>query len=222
MAGKKEKIEIPSQMPKKYRLIKEIEKDKLYKANPKFRNNRAREVVENNSKKFSGDKFVTGTMYMFDYFRPKTQEELKYYDAKPCVLIFGYFITKSTKEKRVLGLNLHYYPPKIRYQVLNKVMKIYEGWYKGVWKEGLKQDIDKMSYYTLIAHLQSAHLEFGVREYDPHLMGNIQEIPPGLWSKACFTEGEFKKMARTAILNYWKQLKDDMNFINKAKKRALL
>lgn len=205
-------------MPKDYNIVKEIQKDKLYKSNVKVRDDKARKILEDETSMVSNNKYIEGNLYMFNYFTPKTQEELKYYDAMPVAILFGSFKTKSG-ENRILGFNIHYYPPRIRYQIMNKIIEVFKGVYKKNWGEPLKTPITKFTYYSLIRNLQQAKLEFGVREYDPQLMGKVHPIPVSLWHKAVFTEGHFKKQTREAILNHWKQLKEDKQLLKRAQSR---
>lgn len=221
MAKKDYKIKIPRTKPKKYDLYEEIRKDRLYRDDVKVRDFRSRKYVEANGKMLRGREYVVGNLYMFNYFEPKTKDELEYYDAMPCSILFGLFTTEKG-EKRILGFNLHYYPPRIRYRVLARIMEIWDGIYKLSWNSGLSKDMDKFTYYTLIANLQKAKLEFGVRMYIPSLMSNIRIVPPGLWEKAVFSEGRFKKKTRDAILNYWKRMQDNLKLINKAKKNTAI
>ena len=51
---------------------------------------------------------LPGHFYMFYYPEPKHKDRLKYYDRFPLFLCIG------KTDKHLLGLNLHYYPPKMR------------------------------------------------------------------------------------------------------------
>ena len=139
---------------------------------------------------------------MFNYFQPKTEEHLQYYDAMPCTIFFGTFQSKAGL--RVLGFNIHYYPPRIRYQLMDYIFEIFKPIYLRNWDKTLSTEISAMNYKMLITQLQKAKLDFGVREYIPSLMTSIKPIPPMYWQKAVFTEGHFKKETREQILNYWK------------------
>ena len=55
---------------------------------------------------------------MFTYFYdPKYKELLPYYDTFPCVIIV------ETYASGFLGLNLHYLPPRLRIQLLDKLFQ---------------------------------------------------------------------------------------------------
>jgi hypothetical protein len=196
--------------PKTFQLIKQIrgvdqggidgEKD-LYKSNVQRRDRIVREElgsldVMNNSTA------VPGQMILFNYFEPKTKEELKYYDAMPCTIFFGVFNTEQGR--RVLGFNLHYYPPKIRFALMDRIFDIYKPIYLKSWDKPLNSEMSYFNYKQLIEQLQDAGLEFGVRMYIPNLMKKITPIPPSMYAKAVFTEGHFKKETRQQILKYWR------------------
>jgi hypothetical protein len=139
---------------------------------------------------------------MFDYFRPKTEEDLEYYDAMPVIILFN--SVKTKQGTRILGFNIHYYPPKMRYSIMSTIFDIYKNIYKTYFKEGSKIAVTRMDYEQLIRSLESAGLGFGVRMYIPELMNKVTPIPPRMWQVAAYTEGRFHKRTRTAIMNYWK------------------
>jgi hypothetical protein len=68
----------------------------------------------------------------------------------------------------------------------------------------------------LIAQLQKAKLDFGIRMYIPKLMASVTPIPVKDWQKVVFTEGRFKKQTRDAILKYWRNKSEG---ITKEKKK---
>jgi hypothetical protein len=151
---------------------------------------------------------------MFDYFEPATKEDLEYYDAMPCTIFFG--IVNTEKGRRVLGFNIHYYPPRIRYQVIDRIFEIFRPLYLKAWNEPLTEEMNHFNYKMLIAQLQKAKLDFGIRMYIPKLMASVTPIPVKDWQKVVFTEGRFKKQTRDAILKYWKNKSEG---ITKEKKK---
>lgn len=193
-------------MPKDYSLIKEIQDDPLYRSNIPRRDARARKIIDQLGTPVGPGNLIAGNIYLMEYFYPKTEEQLLYYDAMPCSLIFGKFKTKKG-EPRILAFSLHYLPPRIRFQVLNKVMELYQNIYRSIWKTGLGKDLTALGYAQLLKQLQKAKLEFAVHEYIPKLIGDTVLVPPSLWHVAAFTEGRFKKQTRQAIMNHWKNLK---------------
>jgi hypothetical protein len=178
----------------------------LYKANVVRRDTKVRKFVKEHLSTTNDFKeIMPGQLIMFNYFMPKTEEQLKYYDAMPCTIFFG---SCNTKEgPRVIGFNLHYYPPKIRYEVIDRIFEIFKPLYLESWDKPIEDEMD-IKYKMLMKQLQKAKLDFGVRMYIPELMDQITLIPPKYWQKAVFTEGRFKKLARQAILNYWTQKKE--------------
>ena len=206
MAEKKLKINKQSSLskpPRDYSLIKAIREEKLYKNNIGVRDMRVRKWVDENVQVMSKGSIMPGQLIMFNYFEPATKEELEYYDAMPCTVFFNEFKTKDG-QPRVLGFNLHYYPPRMRYIVLDRIFSIFKPIYEKSWNDPLHKGMSYMQYKMLLEQLQDQGLDFGVREYIPNLMHDIRPVPPSGWSKAVFTEGRFKKRTREQILNYWK------------------
>ena len=188
--------------PKNFDMLKAIREEKLYKSNIQRRDKVARQFVDENYDIKGKPAILPGQLIMFNYFEPKTKEELQYYDAMPCTIFFGIVNTKNGK--RVIGFNIHYYPPRIRYQLMNRIFEIFKPMYEKQFNEPLKEEMSYFNYKMLISQLQKAKLDFGIREYIPQLMAKIVPIPVSGWQKAVFTEGHFRKETREQILNYWK------------------
>jgi len=96
----------PAEKKKNFDMMKDgIQASPLYKANMERRGKTAPRIIRENCEKIGGSKIVPGQMIYFNYFEPKTREELEYYDATPnCV----YFNKITTKEgyPRVLAIPL--------------------------------------------------------------------------------------------------------------------
>lgn len=207
---KLKKVKIPKP-DRNFQLIKAIQgkpqknndgEKPLHKANVRTRDNRVRKLVENEIQPTNSSKIFPGQLVMFNYFTPKTEEQLQYYDAMPCTIFFG--IIKTKNGPRVIGFNIHYYPPRIRYQVLDRIFEIFKPLYLDSWGNALQEEMPDFNYKMIIRQLQKAKLDFGIREYIPSLMHHIKPIPPMYWQKAVFTEGHFRKETREQILSYWK------------------
>lgn len=203
---------------KNFQLIKAIREEKDYKSNVVRRDKNARKFIDANIKESNNKSLMVGQLVMFDYFEPKTKEELEYYDAMPCTIFFG--VVNTPNGKRVMGFNIHYYPPRIRFRLLDRIFDIFKPIYLKSWNDPLKTEMSYFDYNMLIYQLQKDKLDFGIRMYIPELMNNIAALPPKVWQKAVFTEGRFKKRTREAILNYWSQWKTDKSIIRDAKKSA--
>lgn len=183
----------------KYKLINDIKDSPLYgKMN---KDEIARKWLEANCKGVGKNSILQGQLIMFNYFEPATKEELEYYDAMPCTIFFN--VVNTEKGKRVLGFNIHYYPPKMRYQIMNKIFETYRGLYVKYFSEPNKTAMDAFDYKILIQELNRANLGFGVRMYIPSLIGNPLIVPANKWQVAVFTEGHFKKKTRTQIMAFW-------------------
>lgn len=194
------KVKVKKVAPKNYKLLNEIKSSPFYgKTN---RDEYARDILYNNTKLVPGNKIVPGQLILFKYYEPKLKEELEYYDASPCTIFFGIF--NSKQGKRILGFNIHYYPPKIRYLIMDKIFTMYRPIYVKYFNDGTTQEIDAFDYRYLKEQLKRKKLNFGLREYIPELCTETRMINPNMWQVAVFTEGWFKKQTRTQIMKYWK------------------
>lgn len=200
--------------PKDFDMLKAIRKEKLYKENVRRRDSQARKYIDENVQSYGSNTILPGQLIIFNYFDPATKEQLEYYDAMPCTIFFGIINTKNGK--RVIGFNIHYYPPRIRFQLLNRIYEIFKPIYSKQFYEPLKEEMSYFNYRMLIDQLQKAKLDFGIREYIPGLMSKITPIPAAEWPKAVLTEGHFRKETREQILNYWK---NKTSAIDKPKKK---
>lgn len=214
-------------VPKDFQLIKAIRGKKqgniegeaaLYRANVSRRDARVRKYVDENLSIKTNKAAIPGQLIMFNYFEPKTKDELEYYDAMPCTIFFGTF--KSKDGLRVIGFNIHYYPPKIRYELMDRIFDIYKPIYLKNWENPLKTELSFFDYKMLMYQLEKLQLDFGVRQYIPELMHKIIPIPSKDWQKAVFTEGRFKKRTRTQILKYWQKRFDANTNKKKTKKTS--
>lgn len=195
------KVKVKKEASSKYRLLEEIKKSPFYgKTN---RDEYAREILKENTIPVRGNKIVPGQLILFKYYEPKTKEELEYYDASPCTIFFGVF--NSSQGKRILGFNIHYYPPKLRYVIMDKIFTMYRPVFTKYFSEGTMKEIDAFDYRYLKQQLARKKLNFGLREYIPELCTETRMIAPNMWPVAVFTEGWFRKQTRTQIMRYWKQ-----------------
>lgn len=189
--------------PKNYDLLKDIRSQKLYKSNVGTRDKVARQYLTENYDSKTTKAILPGQLVMFNYFEPKTKEDLEYYDAMPVTIFFGIYNAKEGK--RVIGFNIHYFPPKMRYQIMERIYEIFKPFYMKSWSEPLTTELSHFDYHWMIEQLEKAGLEFGVRQYIPSLCAKVVPLPTEAWSVAVFTEGAFKKRTREAIMNYWQQ-----------------
>jgi hypothetical protein len=200
--------------PKDFDMLKAIQSEKDYKSNVKRRDINSRKYIAENIEIKGNKSILPGQLIMFDYFEPATKDKLEYYDAMPCTIFFGIVNTKNGK--RVIGFNIHYYPPRIRFQLMSRIYEIFKPIYSKQFNTTLTEEMSYFNYKMLIDQLQKAKLDFGIREYIPMLMASITPIPVSSWPKAVLTEGHFKKETREQILNYWK---NKASSIDKPKKK---
>ena len=191
---------------KNFSIWKEVKKHPLYKISNRDKKARAMidEYKEENKPKLKTKNFITpGQLVLFKYLNPKTQEELEYYDASPCTIFFGTF--NSSQGKRVLGFNVHYFPPLLRYKIMDEIFRMYTPVYKKYFETGLPKYLDAFDYKYLTDELDRQNLSFAVRMYIPQLIGDTYIVPPKMWPTALMTEGWFKKETRAAIMNFFKK-----------------
>lgn len=195
--------------------LKKVRSEKLYKNNVKDRDTRIRkkyigeqlETIKKNAVKLA----LPGQMISFNYLEPILKEELEYYDAMPVTLFFDIItvdIPGRGRQKRVLGFNIHYYPPKYRFQIIGKIYELFQKYYDKNPEKPMDRKIPGFDYKKILGPLQRYGLAFGVRMYDPKLITELKVIPNDGWSKVVLTEGVFKKKTRDAILLKWKNFKD--------------
>ena len=193
------RIKLKEEVTPKYHMIDDIKKSPLYGMTK--RDEPARKYIESHADIIPKHSINPGQLIIFKYFTPKHEDDLEYYDASPCTIFFGTF--NSKEGKRVLGFNIHYYPPKMRYLIMDKIFELYRPIFSKYFSEPNRKEIDAFDYQMLVKQLQRANLGFGVREYIPSLIGEPRIIPTNMWQVAVFTEGWFKKKTRTQIMAFW-------------------
>ncbi len=144
---------------------------------------------------------LPGQLVTFDYENPIHKDELMYYDARPMTIMFN--IVSTPEGQRVLGFNLHYYPPRMRYYIMNSIYKLFKDFFLSNWDDGSKTINKQFNYNFLIRELKKWDLDFGVRMYDPKLIKNLHQVPPAGFATAMFTEGIFQKRTRAFVMKHW-------------------
>ena len=193
----------PDKKKNGFDLIKDgIKKNPLYKKPYNTKKVEAANIIKESCEKVT--KIVPGQIVYFNYFNPITKEDLQYYDATPLTIYFNTYTSKQGT--RVIGFNLHYYPPKLRYKIMNLIFKLFKPAFTNskTWESGVQTSVQFFDYETIIEELSKYKLQFGVRQYDPKLMTDKRIVPTKWLSTALFTEGNFKKETRKQIMDYWK------------------
>ena len=199
--AKKTGIELETDCTSQYRMLRDIEKCPLYKKEVK--DETARDYINESVERASAKRIVPGQLIVFNYFEPKTKEDLEYYDASPCTIFFN--VIKTKNGVRILGFNLHYFPPKIRFRIMDIIFSKYRAMYGKHFTTVMDRKMDNFDYVNLTKMLENMGMGFGVREYIPELCKDVRPIPPNMWKVAAYTEGWFKKRTREQILGYWKK-----------------
>lgn len=207
--GKKAKsnIILVKEPDKSYSMIKDIKESWLYRRKSLgTKDDYARKFIEDSAQEMKPSDIQPGQLILFKYLNPKGREELEYYDASPCTIFFG--IVNTNEGERLLGFNIHYYPPKMRYRIMNKIFELYKPVYVKYFDKPNTGRMDAFDYKFLIRELEKAKLTFGVRMYIPSKMTLPKVITTNMWKVAVFTEGWFKKKTRGQILGFWNQWKE--------------
>lgn len=136
---------------------------------------------------------LPGQMICYNY-DPKTKDKLPYYDTFPMVLPF------AMDAKHFTGLNLHYLPPKIRAQLLNKLMSY-------VTNDKLAVNARlRLSWDLLKNASKFPEVSASVKQYlFSHVKSNFVRIPPKEWEYAIWLPLErFKKASNEQVWTGWR------------------
>lgn len=197
---------------RKYSLYKEIEKNDLFKSQMKVANRKAINRVRAATEPMGGKPLLVGTMVTFRYKEPKTKDKLPFYDSAPLVVILGYR-KGANGEKIEMGLNIHFFPRKIRFLVLDKIFNMYKRIYDAARKKGISREFN-IDYKRVMRGLAKYNPEFALRSYIPSLRSQTYDIPVDVWKDAVFIEPRFRKMDASKIYNTW----NNKNKFNKKRK----
>lgn len=150
---------------------------------------------------------LPGQICIFGYSEPKYKEELEYYDRTPMTLFFG--ITRTPEGNiREIGLNLHYYPPRVRLNILNTTYEIFKTHFQKHFNDSPEKPAQIINYKALKHILKHyVKIKFGIKMYIPVLRGQTYVLPTRLLPTAFYTEGHFSKATLAQIHKFWRQFK---------------
>ncbi len=120
-----------------------------------------------------------GSMYMFIYDNPKYKDTLKYFDAFPIVIPFGFDNNHFT------GYNMHYLPPQTRWTLLKKLMQNSE---ISTIRRASKETKMEMDYQLLKGASAFKELQPCVHQY---LYDRVGKISCGMFLKIVPAEWNF-------------------------------
>ena len=148
---------------------------------------------------------LPGQIVVFGYSEPKFQEELDYYDKTPFVIFLG--ITRTNEGNiREVGLNLHYYPPRIRSRILTTTYNVFKYHFQKHFNDATDKPVGFINYKALKHIMRSnTKIGFGIKMYIPVLRGKSYVLPTRLLPTAFYTEGHFSKATLAQIQKYWRQ-----------------
>lgn len=148
---------------------------------------------------------LPGQIVVFGYSEPKFREELDYYDKTPFVIFLG--ITRTNEGNiREVGLNLHYYPPRIRSRILTTTYNVFKYHFQKHFNDTTDKPAGFINYKALKHIMRSnTKIGFGIKMYIPVLRGKSYVLPTRLLPTAFYTEGHFSKATLAQIQKYWRQ-----------------
>lgn len=148
---------------------------------------------------------LPGQIVVFGYSEPKFKEDLEYYDKTPCVICLG--ITRTNEGNiREVGLNLHYYPPRIRSRILTITYNVFKSHFQKHFNDPTDKPAGFINYKALKHIMRSnTKIGFGIKMYIPVLRGKSYVLPTRLLPTAFYTEGHFSKATLAQIQKYWRQ-----------------
>lgn len=164
-----------------------------------------KEYVQNPERYVKRRIMQPGTLCMFDYDDPKYKEELAFYDTQPLVLCLQPFITKDEKI-RILGLNLHLLPPKIRQLVLYQAFLLYKSEYTAQLFTDKKALQVNVNWRQIKRQLEKYGAGFCIRMYIPSRQKNVVEFRQEDWSKAIYIPSKgYKKTTIQKLEKLWRE-----------------
>lgn len=150
---------------------------------------------------------LPGQVCLFVYQEPKYKEELEYYDKTPLTIFIG--ITRLPDGNiREIGLNLHYFPPRVRTRIMTITYNVFKTHFKKYFNDAPDKPAGFINWNAL-KHIMktNTHLAFGIKMYIPVLRGHSYVLPTRLLPTAIYTEGHFAKATLAQIQKYWRQFR---------------
>ncbi len=148
---------------------------------------------------------LPGSCVQFEYLTPKYKDELKYYDRTPFCIFFGITRTKAG-DIREIGLNLHYYPPHTRVNIMNKAYEAFKPYFNKYFNDPSKKPNTFISYNALQHIIKTNQkIGFGIKMYIPVLRGKTFLVPTRLLPTALYGEGHFSKATLQEIFRFWRE-----------------
>ena len=148
---------------------------------------------------------LPGQVVIFGYAEPKYKEELEYYDKTPMTLFIGITRTKDGNIREI-GLNLHYYPPRVRARILNTTYEVFKDHFQKCFNDAPEKPYGFINWKTLNHIMKhNTKIAFGIKMYIPVLRGKSYVLPTRLLPTAFYTEGHFSRATLMQIQKFWRQ-----------------
>lgn len=148
---------------------------------------------------------LPGQIVCFEYLEPKFKEELEYYDRTPLTMFFGITRTKDGNIREI-GLNLHYYPPHTRVNIMNRAYQVFKPYFNKFFNNPSTKPNVVISYDALKHIIKTNQkIGFGIKMYIPTLRSKSFLIPTRMLPTALYTEGHFSKATLQQIFAFWRQ-----------------
>ena len=148
---------------------------------------------------------LPGQIVCFEYLEPKYKDELEYYDRTPLTMFFGITRTKDGNIREI-GLNLHYYPPHTRVNIMNRAYEVFKPYFNKFFNSASTKPNVVISYEALKHIIKTNQkIGFGIKMYIPTLRSKSFLIPTRMLPTALYTEGHFSKATLQQIFAFWRQ-----------------
>lgn len=130
----------------------------------------------------TGQKFMPGKIYVFDYKKPKGIERLDWWDMNPVVLALDPYKGND------VGINLNLLPIQVKEDLLDMVYDRMKGQISGQITGGkasdaLKQGNIKFTYSGAKSFLQKYGFDFAIRQYIPSLKSGQAVVSYENWAR---------------------------------------
>ena len=144
--------------------------------------------------RFRGKTPLEGSMIYYKY-QAKGDGKLPYWDRFPLIVVI------EERPKHILGLNVHYLPPKLRGVFLSALMDVVNN------AKFDKTTKFKMTYQILQSASKYRFFKPCIKLYlKSHIKSNIMIIRPQQWHKAIFLPvADFKGASQSTVWNDSKQ-----------------
>jgi hypothetical protein len=160
--------------------------------------------VNNPEKLIKSRMLQPGSLVIFDYDTPKTEDKLEWWDRNPLVLVLQ---PRITKDEKILaqGINLHLLPNNIRKLVLYQAFLIYKSEYTAQLFSDKNALQVNLQWSVIKKQLDKFGAGFAFRSYYFSLMRNVFEFNQDDWKYAIHIQSRaYEKTNIVELEKLWK------------------